>query len=409
VRQRLEVEAAVTPRGVVAPAAVLVDGGVIAAVGTPAEIGDVDVPAERHAGTLVPGFVDLQVNGIGGHQYGAGQAGLRATASALLASGVTAHCPTITTRAWDRYPDAFAALGAPPGAPAPGSLGPQIEGPLLSPRQAGAHDVAAPGAPPGAPAPRSLGLHLEGPFLSPRQAGAHDVAALVEPSAARVEELLAWADHDVAIVTLAPELPGAGAAIGLLRAAGVVVSAGHTDATYEQLRTAVDAGVSMVTHVFNAQRGLGHREPGTAGAALLLDQLDVGIILDRVHVHAELAALVLSITAGRVFAVTDAVATAGLPPARYEFDGVAVDTTSGAPRLADGTLAGSNLTMDAAFRFVAACRGLVDAVAATATTPARAIGRDDLGVLAPGAAADLVLLDDDLQVAAVWRDGVPVA
>lgn len=373
-KQRLDIDRAVTPGGIVAPASVLVDGTRVTAVATPSALGDVDAPVTRHPGTLVPGFVDLQVNGAAGHQYGSGSGGLRATAAALLATGVTAHCPTVTSRAWDRYAEALAGLGA-PGGPA---------------------------------APRNLGLHLEGPFLSPRQPGAHDPGVLVEPSARRVDELLEWAGSPVAIVTLAPELPGAHRAVGRLRNAGVVVSAGHTDATYGQLRAAVGVGVSMVTHVFNAQRGLHHREPGVAGGALLLDELRVSVILDGVHVHPDVAALALRVAAGRAFAVTDAMATAGLAPGRHELDGWTVDTTSGAPRLEDGTLAGSNLTMDAAFRFAAGACGLSEAVKVASTTPARAIGRDDLGVLAAGAAADLVLLDDDLLVAAVWRDGVRV-
>lgn len=373
-KQRLDVDRVVTPDGVVAPASVLIDGGGITVVASPSAVGDVDVPVTRHAGTLVPGFVDLQVNGIGGHQYGSGSGGPRATAAALLATGVTAHCPAVTSRSWDRYAEAlggFAATG-------------------------------------GSAAPRNLGLHLEGPFLSPRQAGIHDPGVLVEPSARRVDELLEWAGSPVAIVTLAPELPGAHRAVRRLRGAGVVVSAGHTDATYDQLRQAVDAGISMVTHLFNAQRGLHHREPGVAGGALLLDGLRASIILDGVHVHPDIAALALRVAPGRVFAVTDAMATAGLAPGLHEVDGWTVDTSSGAPRLEDGTLAGSNLTMDAAFRFAAGACGLSEAVRVTSTTPAQVLGRDDLGVLAAGAAADLVLLDDDLRVAAVWRDGVSV-
>lgn len=373
--ERFDVDRAVTPDRVIAPASVVVDAGRVVAVGEPAEVGVVGGAAPtRLRGTLVPGFVDLQVNGIAGRQFGhesgEGLDLLAETAAALVATGTTAFCPTITSRALDDYPAAVAGLGA------------------------------------AQTAPRNLGLHLEGPFLSAAHAGAHDRASLIAPTPGAVDRLLDLGD--VAIVTLAPELPGGRDAVARIVAAGAVVSAGHTDATYGQLRDAVDAGATMVTHVFNAQRGVHHRDPGTAGGALLLDDLHVGIILDGEHVHPDLAALALRTAAERAFAVTDAIATAGLPAGRHTFGDITVDTSGGAPRLLDGTLAGSNLTMDAAFRFVAERLGLPAAVMATATTPARAVGRRDLGVIKVGAAADLVLLDGGFDVRGVWCDGVRV-
>jgi len=368
--ERFDVDQVVTPTGVVAPASVVIESGRIVAVGDPAEVGAVGGTPTRLHGTLVPGFVDLQVNGIAGRQFGMGSDLLASTAAALVATGTTAFCPTLTTRPLDDYPAVVAGLGA------------------------------------ARTAPRNLGLHLEGPFLSSEHAGAHDRASLTAPTADAVERLLDLGD--IAIVTLAPELPGGRDAVARFVQAGVVVSAGHTDATYAQLRDAVDAGVTMVTHLFNAQRGIHHRDPGTAGGALLIDTLHVGIILDGEHVHPDLAFLALRAAGERAFAVTDAVATAGLPPGRHTFDGITVDTTGGPPRLLDGTLAGSNLTMDAAFRFVAEVLGLQAAVTATATAPARAVGRRDLGVVEPGTAADLVLLDDGLEVLGVWCDGVRV-
>lgn len=369
--RRIDATSAVLPTGVVAPVSVLVADGRVVAAAAPSAVGATDVPTAMVDATLVPGFVDLQVNGIAGQQYGTPGVDRSATAGALLRSGVTAHCPTITTRPLARYAEVAADLARGPDGPAP----------------------------------RDLGLHLEGPFLSPAHCGAHDAAAMCNPTDEAVDTVLAALDRSIAIWTLAPERPGALDAIRRLATHGTVVSAGHTDATFAQVRAACDAGLRMVTHVFNAQRGVHHREPGTAGAALTLDDLVVGIILDDVHVHPALADLVLRAAAGRVVGVTDAVATAGLPPGRHEFGGVVVDTTSGAPRLADGTLAGSNLTMDGVFRRVATVHGLGEAAAVTATTPAAALGRTDLGTIAPGAHADLVALDADLQVTDVWLAG----
>jgi len=358
---RLDVGRAVLPGGVVAPASVLVEHGLVVAAGAPASVGEVAGASVVARPDLlgVPGFVDLQVNGAAGVDFGRpGGADWDAVSELLAATGVTACCPTIPSAPPDAYGPALDALGA------------------WASRAGGGAD--------GMGRPRVLGVHLEGPFLNPARRGAHPPEVLANPDPGWVSQ---WLDGPVpvAIVTLAPELTGASEVVRFLAGRGVVVSAGHTEASYERMVAFVGEGGSMVTHLFNGQAPLHHREPGVVGAALALDGLSVGIILDGVHVHEGVAAAALRSMGERGFVVTDAVA--------------------GPERLADGTLAGSHLSMDDAFRRAVRLLGLARAVEVCGTTPARAVGRPDLGVLAPGAAADLVLLDDDLSVVDVWVAG----
>ncbi len=250
-----------------------------------------------------------------------------------------------------------------------------------------------------------LGVHLEGPYLSPRRHGAHD-PALLRPI--DIAEILAWADPAlVRIVTLAPELPGAPAAIEALRARGIVVSAGHSDATFSEAQAGIAAGVTWGTHLFNAMSGLGHREPGLAGA-LLAAPFPCGLIVDGEHVHPAVVALVLRARgAAGITLVTDCMAAMGMPAGHYTLSNreVLVDETTA--RLADGTLAGSILTMDAAVRNAVAFAGcgLADAVRMAATTPAALLGLAQQGRLAAGCTADLAVLDDTCHVMQTFVGG----
>jgi len=239
---------------------------------------------------------------------------------------------------------------------------------------------------------RLLGCHLEGPWLSPDHAGAQDRKALVAPDLAALERLL-QAGPPV-LLTLAPELPGATDVIARAADAGVVVSLGHSGATYAESVAAVEAGASHVTHCFNAMSGLHHREPGLVGAALDLRSLTVELIADGVHVHPAAARLLWrSVGAQRVCLVSDAV----------DLD---LPGTTGV-RLPDGTLAGSRAGLDQGVRnLVEWGVPLVDALTMAAATPARVTGRGDLGSLAVGTPADVVLLDDELQVVVTIVDGV---
>ncbi|HYB88969.1 MAG TPA: N-acetylglucosamine-6-phosphate deacetylase [Streptosporangiaceae bacterium] len=362
--------------------AVLEPGYVLIADGRVAEAAGGPPPRDPDlalgSGCLVPGLIDLQVNGFFGVDLAeVDAAGWARVARRLPETGTTAFLPTLVT--------------APVG---------DLAGALRS--------AAAIASDPPAGA-RILGVHMEGPFLSPNRAGAHRREWIVPPSPAAVADLLAAGAGVLRVVTLAPEVGGGLALVAALVAAGVVVSVGHSDAAAWQVAAAADAGARMVTHLFNAQRPLHHREPGVVGQALADPRLTCGLIADPSHVAAAVCAIAFAAAPGRICLVTDASAAAGMPPGRYRLGREPVEVRPGedqAPRLADGTLAGSVLRMDRALaNVVAAGVGLAEAVAAATRIPADLIGRPDLGRLTPGAAADLAWLGDDLRTRAAWVAG----
>lgn len=261
---------------------------------------------------------------------------------------------------------------------------------------------------------RILGLHFEGPYLSPVRRGCWPEASLRVPRPEDCRGLLEAAGPALKVFTIAPELPGALDCISLLAAAGVAVALGHTDATYGQAVRAVRAGARRVTHLYNAMRGLHHREPGAVGAALDLAGVTAEIICDGVHVHPAAMRLVLRIKGSdSVNLVTDASPLAGAPDTGLEvpFGQFPVKIVDGACRTPDGALAGSLLTLD---RAVANAVRLLDiplreAVRMASLVPARSIGIEgQKGSLEPGKDADIVILDGDFRVEATFIGGRPV-
>ena len=252
--------------------------------------------------------------------------------------------------------------------------------------------------------PRILGVHLEGPFLAPSRLGTHPAASRRDPDRALLERLLAAGP--VRLVTLAPELPGADVLIDLLQAHGVTVSCGHTDANAREANAAFDLGVHTVTHLFNAMRPFNHRDPGIAGVALARDDVIVQVIVDGVHLAPDTAKLIWRIGGGRVALVTDAMAGAGTGDGSYSLGGLEVEIRDGVARGPDGVLAGSSLTMIEAVRNLHELGvPLADALDAATAVPASVIGATDVGRIEVGSLADVVVLDDNLEVERVLVGG----
>jgi len=256
---------------------------------------------------------------------------------------------------------------------------------------------------------RIVGVHLEGPFISPKWPGAQNPAFIVPPDIGWIEEWTASYPGLVRLLTLAPEAPGAAEAIRLLRRRGVVVAAGHTDATYAQVVAAADLGLAHAVHTFNAMTGLHHREPGVVGAAMTDPRIAAEVIADGIHVHpAAVTLLTRAKTNADLLLVTDAISAAGLGDGAYRLGGLDVTVRDGAARLAHGdSLAGSTLTMIGAFRFMVERIGVSveEASRFASANAARRFGLDDVGAVRPGAKADLVLLTPDLDIVRVYRDG----
>jgi N-acetylglucosamine-6-phosphate deacetylase len=330
------------------------------------------VDGEFRDAVLVPGFVDLQVNGMGRVDFAnADAAAWEHALDAMAAAGTTTAFPTFVTAPLDQYAPWLA---------------------RLRDAQTNAEEAGD--------RPTIHGAHLEGPFLGGAP-GAHAKELIRPVDAAWLRELLEARPHLVSIVTLAPEADPDGEAIRLLRLHGVTVALGHTTATYEACRAAADAGARLVTHLFNGMNALGHRAPGVPGAALDDDRLTPSLIADLVHVHP--AALRLAIASKRnVALVTDAVGVGS-----GHVGVVEILERDGAAYLGDGTLAGSTLTMDRAVRNVVGLGvPLARAVEMAATVPCDVVGLTDRGRLAVGARADVVALDRaSLAVEAVWIAG----
>jgi N-acetylglucosamine-6-phosphate deacetylase len=311
------------------------------------------------------GLIDLQVNGGAGAEIGDSAESIDAVSRWLPQTGVTAWLPTVVTAAADFYPGVFEAWDQ--------------------------TDPAA-GATP-------LGYHLEGPFLSPAKKGAHQLR-WIEAASDDVIDL--WMAQDcIRIVTLAPERDGNLDRIRRLVEAGIIVSLGHTNATCEEFVAGIDAGATKATHLFNTMPNIHHRDPGAMVATLNDDRITAGIIPDGIHSHPVMVRLATRAKGfDRILIVSDMMSAAGLAPGTYGLGGqeVTVDATSA--RLANGTLAGSIVTMDQALRNVVSwsIASLPEALHMATAEPARVIGEADRGVIRAGAIADLTIWSDDLNV-----------
>ena len=331
--------------------------------------------AGRH---LVPGFIDLHCHGAGGASADEGEAAIETVLAVHNAHGTTRSVLSLVTASVETLARQLEAIAR----------------------------VAASD-------PRVLGAHLEGPFLDHEFRGAHDAAELRTADAASVDLLLEASDGMLRQVTIAPEHPGADAAIARFVDAGVVVAVGHTGADFATALSAFDAGASILTHAFNGMRGIHHRAPGPVVAAMHADHVTLEIINDGVHVHPDVVRLAFSGAPGRVALVTDAMAAAGAADGEYQLGSLGVIVADGVARVLEGgSIAGSTLTQDAALRNAVIECGipLDEAIGALTVAPAAAIGRaGDLGRLDPGFAADAVLLRPDLTVEAVWGAGIRLA
>ncbi|MEV6804046.1 N-acetylglucosamine-6-phosphate deacetylase [Streptomyces sp. NPDC051132] len=359
----------VLPSGIVDGARLAVEGTRIAAA-APEDTDVLDVTGHW----LVPGFVDL-------HNHGGGGASFAGTAEEILTAVRTHRRHGTTTLVASTVTDEMDLLVRQAG--------------LLS-------ELAEQG--------EIAGIHFEGPFISPCRKGAHSEALLRDPDPAEVRKLIDAARGKAKMVTLATELPGGVDSVRLLAEHGVLAAIGHTDATYEQTVQAIDAGATVATHLFNAMPALNHRAPGPIAALLEDERVTVELINDGTHLHpATLELAFHHAGADRVAFITDAMDAAGIGDGRYMLGPLEVEVSEGVARLVEGgSIAGSTLTLDRAFRRAVTVDKLSvpDAVAALSANPARLLGLSDrVGSLEPGKDADLVLLDARFEVKGVMRRG----
>ena len=383
----LHIAKALTPKGEIPDAAILIRDGEIETVGPRS---DVTLPGGAEEilaidSIAVPGFIDVHIHGAGGRDVmeGSGEA-LSAITKKVAKFGTTSLLATTVTAGADDTCRAVAGVSK-----------------YITTQ----HETSEPRA-------EILGIHFEGPFLSKERRGAQPAQFLQLPSAEYLERLLRAASGNARILTIAPELFGAMPCIDAARSLGMVVSIGHTDATYEQARVAVAHGAHHATHVYNGMRPFTHRDPRVIGAVLTTPELTAELIADGVHVdEVAMKVLLQAKGAGGIVLISDGISATGMPDGSYMLGDQEVAVSGGICRTADGKLAGSTLTLDRSLRNVVRLGvPLADTVRMLTLNPATVLGIEfKKGVLRTGADADIVLLNDALEVTQVWARGIPVA
>ncbi|WHY78808.1 N-acetylglucosamine-6-phosphate deacetylase [Neobacillus sp. WH10] len=330
----------------------------------------IEAPAHFNA---VPGFIDVHIHGVNGADTMDGtKEALNTMTVALPKEGTTSFLATTMTQE-----------------------GKQIENALINAGEYIEKQTANGNA-------EILGLHLEGPFVNPKKAGAQPIQHIVNPNIALFEEWQKLSNGTIKLVTLAPEQPGGLEMIRYLKENGIIASLGHTDATYEQVGEAIEAGANHVTHLFNQMRGLHHREPGVVGAAFLRKELKAEIIVDGVHVHPEMVNLAYkNKQSDGLILITDSMRAKCLKNGLYDLGGQEVTVKDGKAVLADGTLAGSILKLGHAIKNILTYTGcsLEEAVEMASVNPAKQLNVfDRKGSISIGKDADIVILDENMDV-----------
>jgi len=375
---------ALTPTTEIHDAGILIREGTIEAIGPRSGMtlpaGAQEIRAADQ--TAIPGFIDMHIHGAGGHDVmeGTGEA-LRSITRKVSEYGTTSLVATTVTASTDETLRA-------------------IEG--ITGYIARQHETDESRA-------EVLGIHFEGPFISRERRGVHPAEWIQLPSAETLGRLLKAAAGNARILTIAPEVLGAAPCIDAAREAGLVVSIGHTNATYEQARAAMARGAHSATHVYNAMRPFSHRDPGVIGAVLTTPEVNAELIADGVHVEeAAMKLLLLAKGAEHVTLVSDGLSATGMPDGKYMLGGFEVTVSGGVCRNAEGTLAGSTLTLDRALRNIVALGiSVPNAVRMLTLNPATLLGIEfKKGSLRVGADADVLLLNEGLHLAGVWARGI---
>lgn len=375
-----------TPTEEIENGAILIEGHRIAKVGRKERV---KIPAnatviDNQDRVVVPGFIDLHIHGAAGHDLMEGTIeALTAVSTHLARHGVTSYLATTVTASLERTVHAAT------------SIAEVIKG---------SHEKV-PGA-------QALGIHFEGPFISPKKRGAHPASQIRKPSVEILERLVDAAGGTAKIFTLAPELDGALTVLEAARSRGLRVGIGHSNATHEEAERAIAAGASHAVHMFNAMRPFMHRDSGIIGAVLVDDRITAELICDGIHVKQPAIQLLLrSKGLGRIILVSDSLSGAGMPDGNYRLGNFTVHVAGGVSRTVEGNLAGSTLTLDAALRNLAGFAGLTyrECLPCATLNPAQLLGLEkQKGVIAPGADADLVILDSNHFVTQTYVRGRPV-